>query len=66
MEEKRVSKMDGILEQVNQRMNHLETGIRDLRRDTNERQISMENRLDNRFIELEKEIRTNFRWMIGM
>ncbi len=61
-----MSKMDGILEQVNQRMNHLETGIRDLRRDTNERQISMENRLDNRFIELEKEIRTNFRWMIGM
>ncbi len=25
-----------------------------------------ENRLENRFIALEKEIRANFRWMIGM
>jgi hypothetical protein len=80
MEEKKESTMDGTLEQVHLRMTHLETGISDLKRDTNERQINMENRfenrfnaidsrfnaIDNRFIELEKEIRTNFRWMIGM
>lgn len=66
MEEKRVSKLEGIFEQVSGRMNHLEIGISDLRRETNERQISLENRLESRFIALEKEIRANFRWMIGM
>jgi hypothetical protein len=49
MEEKKESTMDGTLEQVHLRMTHLETGISDLKRDTNERQINMENRFENRF-----------------
>ena len=80
MEAKKESTMIGALEQVNLWVNHLGRGISDLKRDTNERLINLENRfdnrfnaidnrfnaIDNRFIELEKEIRTNFRWMIGM
>jgi hypothetical protein len=35
--EERVARIEGILEQVDKRLNHLESGVRELRRDLNNR-----------------------------
>jgi C4-type Zn-finger protein len=53
--EGRVARIEGTLEQINNRLNHVESEIAELRRETNER-----------FIRIENDMKTNFRWTIGI
>ena len=49
--EQRVAKVEGILEEVRARLNHMESEIRDVRAEISE---------------LRREIHINFRWMVGI
>ncbi len=53
--EERVAKVEGILEEIRSRLNHVETEISQLRQDMN-REIGS----------LRQAIQTNFRWTLGI
>jgi chromosome segregation ATPase len=49
--EERMAKIEGIVEQMNERLNHIETGFSELRTEMGS---------------LRDEIRSNFRWIVGI
>ncbi|HID87930.1 MAG TPA: hypothetical protein EYP55_11245 [Anaerolineae bacterium] len=56
-----MAKVEGILEQMNARLNHLETEMADMRKE-----ISGEiSQLRSEISQLRAELQTNFRWLIG-
>ena len=58
MAEERLAKVEGVLEQVGQRLNGVETRLNHVET----RLDNMETRLD----ELRREMHTNFRWTLGI
>jgi tetrahydromethanopterin S-methyltransferase subunit G len=61
MDEK-VAKIEGNLEQMGKRLNHVETEIGELRKDMNNRF----GRIEDRFGRIENDMKINFRWTIGI
>jgi predicted nuclease with TOPRIM domain len=71
--EERIAKIEGILEQINERLNHFGAEMGDLRKEMNGKfmqidgrfgQLNEENRADHHHIET--DIKTNFRWTVGI
>jgi archaellum component FlaC len=60
--EERIAKIEGILEQINERLNHFGTELGDLRKEMNGKFMQ----IDGRFGRLEADIKTNFRWTVGI
>ncbi|MFQ6066317.1 MAG: hypothetical protein ACE5K3_03445 [bacterium] len=57
--EGRVAKLEGISEQISQRLNHLETIVESMRKDLN-------SKMDSLRTELLARIDTNFKWILGI
>lgn len=57
--EGRVAKLEGISEQISQRLNHLETVVEGMRKD-------LTSRMDGLRTELLARIDTNFKWTLGI
>jgi predicted nuclease with TOPRIM domain len=53
--EERVAKIEGILEQINERLNHLESNM-----------INLNKRIDSLNVSLNKRIDSLFKWLIGL
>lgn len=67
--EERVARIEGILSQMDKRLNHVETEIVGLRGEINSLRgeiTGLRGEINGRFARLEGEIRTNFRWIIGL
>ena len=66
--EERVAKVEGILEQMNERLNHLESDISGLRGDINGLRgdmNSLREDMHGEIARLRADLQTNFRWLIG-
>lgn len=57
--EGRVAKLEGISEQISQRLNHLETVVEGMRKD-------LTSKMDGLRTELLARIDTNFKWILGI
>ena len=57
--EGRVAKLEGISEQISQRLNHLETIVESMRKD-------LTSKMDGLRTELLARIDTNFKWILGI
>lgn len=75
--EERLAKMEGIIEQMDKRLNHIETTISDMHKefvgkfDDMHKEFTgnfdgMHREFTGKFDDLRKEITTNFRWTIGI
>lgn len=67
--EERVARIEGILSQMDKRLNHVETEIVGLRGEITSLRgeiTGLRGEINGRFARIEDEIRTNFRWIIGL
>jgi predicted nucleic acid-binding Zn-ribbon protein len=60
--EERVAKIEGILEQMDKRLNHLESELRDL----NKRLENLRNELYGEIRDLRKALDYRFYWLLGV
>jgi predicted nucleic acid-binding Zn-ribbon protein len=71
--EERVAKIEGILEQMDKRLNHLESEIRDLRVETRDLRAYVEgeikglrNEIMSEIGDLRRDLNNRFLWMLGV
>lgn len=71
--EERMAKVEGILEQMAERLNHIETGqisLREgqegLRKEFIQGQEALRKDFAGQLSEIRSQIQTNFRWMVGI
>lgn len=60
--EERLAKVEGVLEQVDKRLNHIEGDLTDLRADIR----SLDGKVDRNFTTLDGKIDRNFKWTLGI
>jgi predicted nucleic acid-binding Zn-ribbon protein len=60
--EERVARIEGILEQMDKRLNHMETGVRELRVYVEAEIRGLRGELD----ELRRDLNTRFFWLLGV
>ena len=60
--EERTAKVEGILEQIDKRLDRVEVGLVDLK---NEFKVDI-SKLENKVHGLSNEMRSNFKWLIGI
>ncbi|HLG30949.1 MAG TPA: hypothetical protein VI387_12125 [Candidatus Brocadiales bacterium] len=67
--EERQAKVEGVLEQIDKRLDHLESDVSSLRSEINSLRDEMHsgmNSLRGEIGELRAKIDTNFRWLVGI
>jgi predicted nucleic acid-binding Zn-ribbon protein len=60
--EERVAKIEGTIEQMNERLNHIETDLRDLRSDLG----TLREETKSEIRDLSQKIESNFKWTMGL
>ena len=65
-DEERVAKIEGTLSQMDKRLNHIETELQGLRGEINSLRSELRGEIDERFAGIEGDIKTHFRWTIGL
>jgi len=64
--EERVAKIEGILEQMDKRLNHIETEISGLRNDTSTEMSSLRAEISNLRTDMERRFESLFKWTVGL
>ena len=62
----RVSRIEGVIEQMNERLGNLEQGLRDLHSELTGEQRSLRTDIAEVQRSLRTEMRSNFRWTMGI
>ncbi len=67
--EERVARIEGILEQMDKRLNHLESEIRDLRAEIRDLRVYVESEIKSlrgEIGDLRRDLNNRFLWMLGV
>jgi predicted nucleic acid-binding Zn-ribbon protein len=64
--DERVAKIEGIIEQMNERLNHIETDLRDLRSDLGTLREETKSEIRELRSSLTQKIESNFKWTMGL
>jgi uncharacterized coiled-coil protein SlyX len=64
--EERVAKIEGIIEQMNERLNHIETDLRDIRLDLSTLREETKFEIRELRSSLTQKIESNFKWTMGL
>jgi archaellum component FlaC len=64
--EERVAKIEGIVEQMNERLNHIESDLGTLREEMKAETRDIREKLEFNTRDLRSEIRSSFKWTMGL